>query len=56
MFNYIKSTISTSKKFDYKKGDISLGFSLNVDKKDELKGFLELLKNAVEDVEKEIEK
>jgi hypothetical protein len=56
MFNFLKTTISTSKKFEYKKGDISLGFTLNVDKKDDLEGFLELLKAAQGDVTNEINK
>lgn len=51
MFNYIKTTKSTIKKFEYKKGELSLNFTLN---EKDLKDFLELLKVAQEDVEKEI--
>ena len=46
----------TTKSFSYKKGDVSLSFGLNVDKKEEMEAFVELLKKAAEDVEGEITK
>lgn len=56
MFNkktlIIKNT--TSKNFSYSKGSRNLNFSLRTDTKTELKDFLELLKVAQEEVEKEI--
>jgi len=56
MFN--KKTLitnnTTSKNFSYTKGVCQLNFSLRTDTKRELKDFLELLKVAQEEVEKEI--
>jgi MoaA/NifB/PqqE/SkfB family radical SAM enzyme len=54
MFNFTKTTIENIKNFKYEKGKMNLKFSLNVENKSELKDFLELLKVAQEDVEKEI--
>jgi hypothetical protein len=51
MFNFIKSTKTIIKKFEYKKGNLSLSFNLG---EKDLKDFLELLKVAQEDLEKEI--
>lgn len=45
---------TSSKNFSYQKGNCRLNFSLRNDIKGELKDFLELLKIAQEDVEKEI--
>ena len=56
MFN--KKTLitnnTTSKNFSFSKGVCQLNFSLRTDIKGELKDFLELLKVATENVEKEI--
>ena len=41
--------------FDYAKGGVTLRFTLRTDIKSELIDFLELLKEAVEDVTKQIE-
>lgn len=45
---------TTSKNFSFSKGSCQLNFSLRTDIKGELKDFLELLKVAQEEVEKEI--
>ena len=45
---------TTSKNFSYSKGKCQLNFSLRTDVKTELKDFLELLKVAQIEVEKEI--
>lgn len=52
----LKNNSTTSKNFSYSKGDVSLNFSLRTDIKQELKDFSELLKVAIEEVNKEIEK
>ena len=44
------------KDFSYKKGDISLRFTLRIDIKSELKDFDELLAQAREDIIEEIKK
>lgn len=44
------------KNFGYTKDGISLKFTLRVDVKKELKAFLELMAEAKQDIEKEIEK
>jgi hypothetical protein len=45
---------TTSKNFFFSKGNVSLNFNLRNDIKGDLKDFLELLKVATENVEKEI--
>lgn len=45
-----------TKSFNYKKNECSLNFNLRTDIKGNLKDFLELLKVAVVDVEKELAK
>lgn len=56
MFN--KKTLitnnTTTKNFSFSKGNVALNFNLRTDIKGDLKDFLELLKVAVENVEKEI--
>ena len=46
----------TTKTFSYKKGEVSLSFGLNLDKKQELEAFLALLEKAAEDVGTEVTK
>lgn len=45
---------TTSKNFSFSKENVQLNFSLRTDIKGELKAFLELLKIAQEEVEKEL--
>ena len=45
---------STSKTFDYARGEVALKFTLNTDKKNELRDFKELLEKAVADVSEEL--
>ena len=52
----IKNNSTTQKNFSFTKGNVSLSFNLRTDIKDELKDFLELLKVATLEVNKEIEK
>ena len=52
--NKIKDNSVTRKDFNYSKGECSLRFSLRTDIKSELKDFLELLKVAQIEIEKEI--
>ncbi len=54
--NPIKSEQVINKTFNFSKGVISLNFTLRIDTKDQLKDFLELLKEAVSQVEVEINK
>ena len=46
----------TTKNFSYKKGEVSLSFALNLDKREELEAFVELLEKAAEDVGAELTK
>jgi hypothetical protein len=55
LLGFLKKTTKTIKHFDYEKGGINLNFSLNIDKKDQLVSFLELLKEAEKDVEEQID-
>ena len=48
--------ILTSREFRYSKGTTNLKFSLNLDNKNEMKEFKELLEKALKDVEVEITK
>lgn len=50
----LKTNNTTSKNFSYSKGNVNLNFNLRTDVKEELKDFLELLKVAQTEVEKEI--
>ena len=50
----LQNNSTTQKNFAYQKGNVSLNFNLRTDIKQELKDFLELLKVAVLEVEKEI--
>lgn len=45
---------SLSKYFLYTKGEVSLDFTLNMDTKDQMRDFLELLKLAAEEVTAEL--
>ena len=48
--------IQETKLFTYKRGKVSLQFSLRIDIKQELKDFKECLKSAIEDIEEELNK
>lgn len=52
----IQNNSTTSKNFSYTKGNTSLSFTLRTDIKQDLKDFAELLKVAILEVNKEIEK
>lgn len=51
MKNKLEKNISTKKDFLYKKDDVSLTFSLNVDNSSQLRAFRQLLQEAVKDIE-----
>jgi len=55
-FRKIKTDNKTNKTFSYLKGDVKLNFTLRIDIKTELKDFLEILKVAQKEIEKEINK
>ena len=50
----LQKTPTENKNFSYSKGNVTLSFNLRTDIKDQLKDFLELLKEGVKDVEKEL--
>ena len=50
-----KETMITKREFSYMLGNVRLNFTLRTDIKGELKDFLEILKDAVQDVVLEIE-
>jgi hypothetical protein len=52
--NILTTNNTTSKNFSFSKGVCNLSFSLRTDIKGELKDFLEILKAAQQEVEKEI--
>ena len=52
----LENTSTTSKTFNYKKGEVVLNFTLRTDEKTQLKDFWEILKTAITEVEQEIEK
>ena len=56
IFKKVKTNNTIQKNFSYSKGRVSLNFSLRTDIKQELKDFIELLKIAQEEVNKEINK
>ena len=59
MFNkktQIQDKSTTQKNFSYTKGEVTLSFNLRTDTKTQLKDFAELLKVAVLEVDKEINK
>ena len=56
IFKKVKTNNTIQKNFSYSKGSVSLSFSLRTDIKQELKDFIELLKIAQEEVNKEIKK
>ena len=53
--NKVQDNSQTRKDFNYSKGICNLKFILRTDIKSELRDFLELLKVAQKDVEKELE-
>lgn len=53
-FNGLEKNHVTNKTFDYKKKKVHLNFTLNIKDKEMLSDFLELLNEAVSEVEKEI--
>lgn len=60
MLNFNKKNLitnnTTSKSFSYTKGEVSLNFSLRTDIKGQLSDFEELLKTALIEVSKELNK
>jgi len=54
LFSKLKQTTVTNKTFSYSKGDCNLSFTLNIEKKSELKDFLELLVAAQKEVANEL--
>ena len=52
--NILQNNTTTQKNFSYSKGNVSLSFNLRTDIKQDLKDFLELLKVAILEVDKEI--
>ena len=51
-----KSILETKKTFSYKKDNVNLSFTLNVDNRTEMETFIELLEKAVIDIQEEIER
>jgi hypothetical protein len=51
----INSVLTTNKEFDYSTGNVVLKFTLNIDIKSQLTDYLQLLKAAQLDVQKEID-
>ena len=59
MFNkksQLKNDSTTSKNFNYNKGNVRLAFNLRTDIKTELEYFAELLKVAIKEVNEELSK
>jgi hypothetical protein len=54
--NKIQNNTITQKNFSFSKGNVSLGFNLRIDTKQDLKDFSELLKVALLEIDKEINK
>lgn len=52
----ITATNVEHKRWNYENGGVSLGFTLRVDVKEEMKNFLEMLKRAQQEIEAEITK
>jgi len=52
--NTIKKDTTDTRAFKYSKNKVNLNFSLRIDIKSELKDFRELLLQAVEDINKEL--
>lgn len=53
---FVEANHTQSKSFSYKKGGVTLSFSLRVDIKQEMKDFVELLERAVVEVGEEFAK
>lgn len=51
---FLQKEQTQSKQFNYRKGNVSLNFTLRVDIKTELKDFKECLEAALADVSKEL--
>jgi len=54
MAEKIQKSTSLTKKFAYAIGEVTLQFSLEIEKQDEIKAFREILQKALTDVEAEI--
>ena len=52
----VSDTGASSRTFSYRNGEITLGFTLRTDHKEDLKAFLVCLEVAVEDIKAEIAK
>lgn len=52
----LQTNNTTSKSFNYQKGDVSLAFSLRTDIKQQMKDFQELLTVAQKDLKEELDK
>jgi len=52
----VQKETSTNKEFKYKKGEVHLIFTLNINSKKTLKDFVSLLEVAIIEVKQEIEK
>lgn len=54
--NILQKQNVTNKTFSYQKGNVSLNFTLRVDTKQELKDWIEIVKQSLEDVGEELQK
>lgn len=54
MKNILTRLNTIHKKFSYNKNNVNLVFDLRIDVKEELKDFLELLENAIEEVKEDL--
>lgn len=52
----VVSTPTESKTLNYKKGDVSVGFTFRTDIKQEMKDLREILTKAIEDIDVELSK
>lgn len=52
----VKSEQKTTKSFNYTKSGVTLAFSLTIDDKQQLQPFLEMLAEATEDVQAELDR
>lgn len=51
MFGIMQKTQQVNKKYNYSKGKVTLDFSLNLDTKQNIKDFKDILTEALKDVE-----